>query len=297
MSNTTTEMTQKVEQVKVASGFAKRNAKKKRIEEEEAELAELMNSKSGEQQEKDEVDAELEASPEPETAEEKTFKKRYGDLRRHAQKKEADLQKQVDELRLQLEESTKNELKLPKTDEQLERWMEKHPNVAKIVETIAIKKAREQTADYENKFKAIDEMKLEAQREKAEAELMRIHPDFEEIRDGDEFHEWVEQQPKWVQDALYDNDTDAVSAARAIDLFKADKGISAKTKSNKDKDAAKAVATRSQRSAPESDDSKASIRESDVARMSAQEYEKRQEEIAEAIRTNKFIYDLSGSAR
>ena len=33
MSTTTTEMTEKVEQVKVASGFAKRNANKKRIEE------------------------------------------------------------------------------------------------------------------------------------------------------------------------------------------------------------------------------------------------------------------------
>ena len=31
-----------------------------------------------------------------------------------------------------------------------------------------------------------------------------------------------EQQGKWVQDALYENDTDARSASRAIDLYKAD---------------------------------------------------------------------------
>ena len=293
MSTTTTEMATKVEQVKVASGFAKRNANKKRIEEEEAELEALVKENLGEQETEESIDD----GPEPTSAEEKTFKKRYGDLRRHAQKTEADLQNQINELRSQLEESTKNELKLPKSDEQLERWMEKHPNVAQIVETIAIKKAMEQTADYEKKFKAIDEMKMEAQREKAEAELMRLHPDFEQIRETDEFHNWVEEQPKWVQDALYDNDADAVSAARAIDLYKADKGIVAKQKSNKDKDAAKAIETRSQRSSPEGDDSKKSIRESDVARMSAQEYEKRQEEIAEAIRSGKFVYDLSGSAR
>jgi len=294
MSTTTTEMATKVEQVKVASGFAKRNANKKRIEEEEAELEALVKENRGEQEATEES---IDDGPEPTSAEEKTFKKRYGDLRRHAQKTEADLQNQINELRSQLEESTKNELKLPKSDEQLERWMEKHPNVAQIVETIAIKKAMEQTADYEKKFKAIDEMKMEAQREKAEAELMRLHPDFEQIRETDEFHNWVEEQPKWVQDALYDNDADAVSAARAIDLYKADKGIVAKQKSNKDKDAAKAIETRSQRSSPEGDDSKKSIRESDVARMSAQEYEKRQEEIAEAIRSGKFVYDLSGSAR
>jgi hypothetical protein len=293
MSTTQKEIVQKVEQVKVISGFATRNSNKSKIEEEEAELAKLMESQEEAEVEENPDDD----GPEPKGAEEKTFKKRYGDLRRHAQKKEADLQKQIDELKAQLTESTKKELQLPKTDEQLERWMEKHPNVAKIVETIAIKKAMEQTAEYESKFKAIDEMKIEAQREKAEAELMRIHPDFEEIRDTDDFHNWVEEQPKWVQDALYDNDSDAVSAARAIDLYKVDMGITTKEKSSKNKDAAKAVSTRSGRSAPEADASKGVIKESDVAQMTAQQYEANQDAIAEAIRTNTFVYDLSGSAR
>jgi hypothetical protein len=73
-------------------------------------------------------------------------------------------------------------------------------------------------------------------------------------------------------------------------------GIS-KKKSTKDKDAAKAIDTRSERSAPEEDETKSYIKESDVAKMSSQQYEAKQEEIAEAIRTGKFIYDLSGSAR
>lgn len=293
MSTTTTEMTEKVEQVKVASGFAKRNANKKRIEEEEAELEALMKGN----QEEQETEESVEDTPEPVGAEEKTFKKRYGDLRRHSQKKESELQQQIDELRNQLEASTKKEIQYPKSESELESWMEKYPDVAQIVETIAMKKAHEQAAEFENKFKAIDEMKSEALREKAEAELMRLHPDFEEIRDTDDFHNWVEDQPKWVQDALYDNDTDAVSAARAIDLYKADMGISTKKKSSKDKDAAKAIGTRSERSTPEGNESKSYIKESDVNRMTAQQYEKAQEEIAEAIRTGKFIYDLSGSAR
>jgi len=293
MSTTTTEMATKVEQVKVASGFAKRNANKKRIEDEEAELEALLKGNQGEQETEESVDD----GPEPESAEEKTFKKRYGDLRRHAQKKETELQEQIDALKSQLDASTKNEIKYPKSEEELESWMEQYPDVAKIVETIAMKKAHEQASEFESKFKAIDEMKMEAQREKAEAELMRLHPDFEQIRETDEFHNWVEEQPKWVQDALYDNDADAVSAARAIDLYKADMGIASKKKSTKDKDAATAVGTRSGRSAPEGDESKSYIKESDVNRMTAQQYEARQEEIAEAIRTGKFIYDLSGSAR
>lgn len=291
MSTTTTEMTEKVEQVKVASGFAKRNANKKRIEDEEAELEALMKDN-----EEGQATEEVDDGPEPKGAEEKTFKKRYGDLRRHSQKKEDELQEQINELRSQLEASTKKEIKYPKSEDELASWMEQYPDVAQIVETIAMKKAKEQASEYETKFKAIDEMKMEAQREKAEAELMRLHPDFEQIRDTDDFHNWVEDQPKWVQNALYDNDSDAVSAARAIDLYKADMGIG-KKKSSSDKDAAKAVGTRSGKSAPEADETKSYIKESDVAKMSAVQYEKNADSIAEAIRTGKFIYDLSGSAR
>ena len=293
MSTTTTEMATKVEQVKVASGFAKRNANKKRIEDEEAELEALLK---GNQEEQETTEESIDDGPEPTSAEEKTFKKRYGDLRRHSQKKEDELQQQIDELRTQLEASTKKEIKYPKSESELEEWMEKYPDVAQIVETIAMKKAREQASEFESKFKEIDEMKSEALREKAEAELMRLHPDFGDIRDSDEFHNWVEEQPKWVMDALYDNDKDAVSAARAIDLYKADMGIKTK-KSSSNKDAAKAVGTRSQRSLPESDGSGKTIKESDVARMTAQQYEKMQEEIADAIRSGNFVYDLSGSAR
>ena len=284
--------TAEVKEVKTA-GFMKRNANKERIEQEEKEIEELMQSRSAtDDEEGDSVDD----GPEPENAEERTFKKRYGDLRRHAQKKEQDLQKQIDELRTQLEASTRKEIKYPKSEDELTQWMQKYPDVAKIVETIAMKKAKEQASEFETKFKQIDDMKAEAMREKAEAELMRLHPDFDDIRDSDEFHDWVEEQPKWVQDALYDNDNDAVSAARAIDLYKSDKGIKTK-KSSSSKEAAKSIGTRGERSSPDADDTKSHIRESQVARMSSQEYEKREDEIAEAIRTGKFIYDVSGSAR
>jgi len=295
MSTTQTEMTEKVEQVKVASSFAKRNANKKRIEEEEAELAELLKAKE-EGSSEEEVKAE-EAEPEPTTAEEKTFKKRYGDLRRHSQKQESDLQKQIDELRTQLEASTKKEIQYPKSEDELESWMKEYPDVAQIVETIAMKKAHEQASEFESKFKQIDEMKQEAQREKAEAELMRLQPDFEQIRDAEEFHNWVEEQPKWVQDALYENGEDARAASRVIDLYKSDMGILNKKKPSKNREAAKAIGTRSERSAPEGDETKSYIKESDVQKMTSQQYEKAAEEIAEAIRTGKFVYDLSGSAR
>src|SRR5210317_2657220 len=279
-------------QKKVA--FANRkytNEEKRKMEEEE--LEQLIKEQRGEVEQEA---AEPEEEEEPTSAEEKTFKKRYSDLRRHQQKQAEEFKTELENLKRQLSEATKKEMKLPKSDEDIEKWAAEYPDVAAIVETIAMKKAREQSSALEERLKAIDEMQMSATKEKAEAELMRLHPDFDQIRDSDEFHTWADDQPKWVQDALYDNDNDARSAARAIDLYKADMGISTK-KAKSDKDAAKSVATKNSSRKPQEDDTGSFIKESVVQKMSPQEYEKRADEIMEAIRSGKFVYDVSGSAR
>ena len=274
----------------------KRSTHEERIKKDEQELEELKKQAQGETEEPV-TEEKTEDEEEPKNAEEKTFKKRYGDLRRHSQEKEREFQKQLDDLKGQLEKSTKKEIKLPKTEAEIDEWSKEYPDVAKIVETIAIKKARETSADLENEIKKINEMSAEAQKDKAEAELMKIHPDFSEIRDSDEFHNWADEQPKWVQDALYENDNDAKSAARAIDLYKADKGISAKTKSKSNKSAATEVKAKAEKSVPDAEGKSNRILESQVQEMSADEYEKNADTIMEAIRSGNFVYDISGSAR
>jgi len=272
--------------------FANRKyTNEEKLKKEEEELEQLLAEQKGETEKVEEPKEE-----EPKNAEERSFKKRYGDLRRHQQSKEKEYEDRIKALEQQLTESTKSKIKLPKSDEDIEAWATKYPDVAAIVETIAIKKAREQSEGLEERVKEIDEMKATATREKAEVELLKLHPDFVDIRDSDDFHEWAEEQPKWVQEALYENDADARSAARAIDLYKADKNIKPK-KSVSSKDAARSVGTRNERSKPQSDPQGNAIKESDVQKMSAIEYEKNSDEIMEAIRTGNFIYDLSGSAR
>ena len=275
---------------KVAFANRKYKNEEKRKKEEE-ELEQMMKDQRGEAEETAEPE-----EAEPTNAEEKTFKKRYSDLRRHQQKQAEDFKKEIDALKSQLSVAAQKEMKLPKSDEDIETWAKEYPDVAAIVETIAMKKAREQSVALEERVKAIDEMQMSATKEKAEVELMRMHPDFGEIRDSDEFHDWAEEQPKWVQDALYDNDNDARAAARAIDLYKADKGIG-KEKPKSNKDAAKSVSTKNSRSTPQKDETSSYLKESDVQKMSAQEYEKNSDEIMEAIRSGKFVYDISGSAR
>lgn len=281
---------------KTMSGFGVRNANKERIAQEEEELKKL--AEANKEPEAKAEGAEEDDGEEPTNAEERSFKKRYGDLRRHTQKQQIEMQKQLDDLRSQLEQSTTKQIRFPKSEEELEQWSREFPEVAKIVETIAMKKAKEQNAAIEERFKKLDEMQAETLKEKAEAELMRLHPDFPKIREQDEFHEWVEAQPKWVQSALYDNENDAISAARAIDLYKADKGISTskRTKKSDEREAASSVG-RSSRTAFDTDSEQGTFRESDVERMSTKEYERNQEAIVAAIQAGKFIYDKSGSAR
>ena len=292
-----------------------------RIKQDEEELKELMkqaraakgiideedteDKPSGEEPEAEPVQAEsdTEQKEEPKaeaqendtelSAEEKNFKKRYGDLRRHQQKKEEEFTAKIEALEAQLSKAAKQELVLPKTDEELEAWTKEYPDVAAIIETIADKKSKNAAKDIEDRMAELEELRIDAQKEKAEAELVKIHPDFIEIRQDDTFHNWAKEQPKWVQDALYENVDDAKSVARVIDLYKIDKGITNKKKAKpSEKAAASSVKTKSA-ATPEPDDSAKMIRESEVANMSIKEYEKRADEIMEAQRSGNFIYDVT----
>lgn len=225
------------------------------------------------------------------SAEEKSFKKRYSDIRRHMQEKDAEYKAKLEKLEAQLDAATKNELVLPKSETEVEAWAKKYPDVAGIVEAIADKKANERAADLDERIKEIEQLRVQAKKEKAEAELLNMHPDFTAIREDDAFHNWAEEQPKWVQDALYENSEDAKSVARVLDLYKADKGIAKAKRSNEDKAAASSVKAR--KASPETDDSSKYLRESQVAKMSMKEYEQRMEEIFDAQRSGKFIYDIS----
>ena len=274
---------------KVMALASRKYSRDDKMKKDEEELEQLIAENKGE------VKEEVQEEPEPTSAEEKTFKKRYGDLRRHAQQKEADLQEQINQLKEQLDSATKKQIELPKSDEDIEAWAKQYPDVAGIVETIAIKKSKEQAKELEDRIQKINEMQESATKEKAEVELLKLHPDFVDIREDDDFHNWAEEQPQWVQKALYENDNDAMSAARAIDLYKADRNIG-KKKTNS-KDAALATNPKSTRTKPQTNEESTYLRESQVQKMSSQEYERRADEVMEAIRNGKFIYDVSGSAR
>ena len=260
---------------------------------ERVEDTSVQNESVPEQKAKEPVKAETQEADDTElTAEEKNFKKRYGDLRRHVQEKEQEWKVKFEQLQSQLDKATKNELVLPKTEKEIEAWAKKYPDVAGIVEAIADRKAEERASDIDKRLKEIEELRVDAKRQRAEAELLQMHPDFEQLRQDDAFHNWAEEQPKWVQDALYENAEDAKSVSRVIDLYKADNGIKAARSTSSDKGAASSVRTKRSTQIQE-DDASTYLSESQVAKMSIKEYEKRQKEILDAQRSGKFIYDMT----
>tara|TARA_R110001606_G_scaffold324333_1_gene471137 strand:+ start:672 stop:1436 length:765 start_codon:yes stop_codon:yes gene_type:complete len=220
------------------------------------------------------------------------WEKRYGDLRRHTQQQMQQKDREVAEIKSQLETAAKGQLKFPKTDDEIDQWSKKYPEVAKIVDTIARKRANEALEEGEKRLEGLKQLENKLTRKDAEQELMRLHPDFSEIRKNKEFHDWVAVQPLYIQDALYKNNTDATAAARAIDLYKADMG---KTKRSNPKNAASSVG-RTTTSVP-STGGKARFSESQVSRMSVADYDKNEDAILEAMRSGQFVYDMSGGAR
>lgn len=225
--------------------------------------------------------------------EEASFKKRYGDLRRHLQSVQSSKDEEIERLKEQLDDATRSQIRFPKSDAEVEAWSERYPEVAKIIDTIAQKRANEALEIGEKKIRGLEQMEANIKREKAEQELRSMHPDFDSIRASQKFHEWVAVQPQWVQDALYKNSTDARAAARAIDLYKVDAGI--KKRAGKSGAGAAQAVGRTSANAPSG--GQARFSESQVSKMSEAEYEKNEAAIMEAMRKGQFVYDLSGAAR
>ena len=294
-----------MESPKVA-GFVDPNytnkANRRRIEQEEEELDKLMKGEQNEEdtsedQEPDgetqELSDESDKKDETLSSEERTYKKRYSDLRDHLNKQSAEIK----QLQSKLENAeTSGTLRPPKSDEDIEAWANEFPDIAAIVETIASKKAEERFSGAEARLQEIDRISEEATRSKLEQEIRAIHPDFDELRDSDAFHDWAKKEPKWVKDALYDNSEDPASVARVIDLYKMHNGLDTKSKKKATKAAASAVVTR-RSTKPDSNDTAGHFSESQVHKMTAIEYEKNSDAIMEAIRAGKFTYDMTGGAR
>ena len=221
----------------------------------------------------------------PENAEDRVFKKRYDDLKRHYDSTLSKHKDEVRTLRTQLETSTK-EFVPPKSKKELEEWRKEYPDVYDMVETIAMTKADTRAKEIEEKYQNLQAQQEQISKEKAEVELLKMHPDFSEIRQKDEFHQWASKQDPVIQSWLYENTSNAELAGRAIDLYKMDNGTSKLTKKQETsikKEAAKAV-TKTTKATETEIPTKKIWTNSEIAKMNPRTFAKYEAEIDEAIR-------------
>ena len=219
------------------------------------------------------------ATPEerPVNAEEKVFKKRYDDLKRHYDSTVNKHKDEVSRFKTQLEKNAEK-IQLPKTKEEIDAWRTKYPDVYDVIETIAHTKADEKAKQVQTKLQDLETAQANVNKEKAEVQLSQLHPDFNDIRADENFHNWVAKQDSTIQSWLYDNTSNATLAARAIDLYKLDAGITKPKKQSVDKkEASKSVTSTSKRDIEAGDKKIWSV--SEISKLRPQQFAKMEKEI------------------
>ena len=215
------------------------------------------------------------------------YKKRYDDLKKHYDSK-------LNEFKSREEELIKQaipEYKAPKTPEELEEFKTKYPDVFEVVETVAHLQSESKAKVLEERLSQLQERETQIVQQEAEKRLMERHPDFNDIRNSDDFHSWAKEQPDSIQKWIYENANDADLASRAIDLFKKDIGMEVtpkKTKSNskQKKSAADIVSTKTTSVEPVQEKIWS---EKEIAAMSMAEFDKHESEISEAMQQGRII--------
>lgn len=226
------------------------------------------------------------------------WKKRHGDLRRTSAKREKELKDELDQLKKKLSEKKPEEVKFPATEEEFTEWVARYPQMTKMMDTLVQRRIIEGNKMLEPNFDRVSQLekelsgeRRERQKEIALQEIKKAHPDFDKLVDDESFQEWIGDQASWVQDALWENDTDSRTAIDALDLYKARNKV--RSSSQKDDEISNASSTRRGSSVSPSGGSEPLYRESQVAKMKDDEYERHEPKIREAIRDGRFEYDLS----
>jgi hypothetical protein len=225
-------------------------------------------------------------APKDEPYKKPDYKKRYDDLKRHYDSKLNEFKQREEELIKQ----AVPEYRAPKTPEELEEFKKSYPDVFEVVETVAHMQSESKAKVLEERLSKLQEREQEISQQEAEKRLRERHPDFDDIRNSDDFHKWAKEQPSSIQSWIYDNADDADLASRAIDLFKRDLGIDVPEKitksSSKTKSAADMVSTKTTAVEPKSEKIWS---EKEIAAMSIDEFDKYESEISEAMQQGRIV--------
>ena len=209
------------------------------------------------------------------------FKKRYDDLKKHYDTKLDEWKQEKETLEAQSKAAKADtDYTPPKTPEELEQFKEDYPDIYGVVETIAHKQAGDKLRTVEEKLAKMSDREEELIRDKAQTELLSVHPDFLEIKEDENFQGWLQEQPTSISDGILKNGTDSKWAVRVLDLYKADAGISKKTSTARPTlSAAEAVTKTRKVVVPEKAGDKKIWKQSEISKLKPNEFESLEKEL------------------
>ena len=217
------------------------------------------------------------------------WKKRYDELKRHHDRKVNGFKEEINNLK-----QARPKFKPPKTPEELATFRAENPDIYDVVETVAHLRTSDEMAQLQE---TVQKLKMEAESQKqarAFAELKMMVPDYEEISTSDDFKGWAAQQPLEIQKWIFENPDNAQLAAKAINLYKADRGMQSRShtptpQQRRQPSAADAVVTGRGQGEPNTAGRDRVFTRSELKSMNWKEYEKLQGEIDKAFREGRVI--------
>ena len=216
------------------------------------------------------------------------YKKRYDDLKKHYDSKVNEFKGEREQLSSELETVKKRVHEMPrgatppKTMEELEEFKERYPDVFEVVETVSNMQTESQVAKLREEIQSVKQREKNLEKEKAAEELLRLHPDFDNLRSDEKFLSWLDEQPEQLSDGIYKNNTDAKWAGKIISLYKAEMGISTKkpTRPKEASDPAASVTRQQPKDVATKEGANKKVwKGSDIARLKPWEFEKVETEI------------------
>jgi hypothetical protein len=212
------------------------------------------------------------------------YKKRYDDLKKHYDQKLSEFKRKEQDL-LDQARIAEPQYQAPKSQEDLDRFRQEYPDLYDTVETVAHMRSQHEVEALRSKLSVIEQRESEIAAREAETALKERHPDFDNIRGDDNFHEWAQEQPEQIQDWIYNNPNNVTLAVKALDLYKLETGKGQNTqkrRSNRKQggSAADMVSTKT----TNVDAKEAKIwTESEIAKMSLDQFDRVEDEIKLAM--------------
>lgn len=224
------------------------------------------------------------------------WEKRYSDLKSYTDKKFNDVKSVVDlkdQENLLLKQQIKEIQSQPKSyqfsEAEIKEWADQFPDFHKFMDTVIDIKYDKRSVELQEQIKGLENQLKVVAVERGRAELLKLHPDANEIENDPQFISWFEKQEPEIISLIQSPDPRKI--AKGLNIYKKELGIVDKAKARQDaeKEASKAITINSK---PETPKDKKVWKESEIAKMHPRVYAKYEEEIEQARLDGRFEKDM-----